>query len=61
MMSFLAADTVGNPAINISIFAAFVVATLFIVIRVSRRNTTDRVLHRRESLLRSAERHRDRR
>ena len=40
MMSFLAADTVGNPAINISIFAAFVVATLFIVIRVSRRNTT---------------------
>lgn len=40
MTSFLAADTVGNPVINISIFAAFVVATLFIVIRVSRRNTT---------------------
>jgi len=40
MTSSLAADTVGNPAINISIFAAFVVATLFIVIRVSRRNTT---------------------
>lgn len=40
MTSFLAADTVGNPVINIGIFAAFVVATLFIVIRVSRRNTT---------------------
>ena len=40
MTSFLAADTVGNPAINIGIFAVFVVATLFIVIRVSRRNTT---------------------
>lgn len=40
MTSLLAAGTVGNPAINISIFAAFVVATLFIVIRVSRRNAT---------------------
>lgn len=40
MTSFVAADTVGNPAINISIFAAFVVATLFIVIRVSRRNAS---------------------
>lgn len=40
MTSFVAAGTVGNPAINISIFAAFVVATLFIVIRVSRRNAS---------------------
>ncbi|MFN8073726.1 MAG: cation acetate symporter [Mycobacterium sp.] len=37
--SFLAADTIGNPAINISIFAAFVVITLVIVIRASRSNT----------------------
>jgi len=40
MTTFQAADTVGNPAINISIFAAFVLLTLFIVIRVSRRNTS---------------------
>ncbi|MCB0932688.1 MAG: cation acetate symporter [Mycobacterium sp.] len=38
-VSFLAADNVGNPAVNISIFAAFVVITLFIVIRASRSNT----------------------
>lgn len=37
---FLAAgDRIGNPAINISIFAAFVVITLIIVIRASRSNT----------------------
>jgi cation/acetate symporter len=36
---FLAADRIGNPAINISIFAAFVVITLVIVIRASRSNT----------------------
>ncbi|QAY70442.1 solute symporter family protein [Xylanimonas protaetiae] len=35
----LAASTdVGNPVVNISIFAAFVVVTLFIVIRASRNN-----------------------
>ena len=34
-VSFLAADNVGNPAVNISIFAAFVVITLFIVIRIA--------------------------
>ena len=32
------ATTVGNPAINITIFALFVVVTLAIVIRVSRNN-----------------------
>ncbi len=37
--TLLAADTIGNPAINISIFAAFVVITLVIVIRASRSNT----------------------
>jgi cation/acetate symporter len=33
----LAAEDLGNPAVNISIFAAFVVVTLVIVLRVSRR------------------------
>lgn len=37
--TLLAADTIGNPAVNISIFAAFVVITLVIVIRASRTNT----------------------
>ena len=32
------ATTVGNPAINIGIFALFVVVTLAIVIRASRNN-----------------------
>ncbi|MDT3439635.1 MULTISPECIES: cation acetate symporter [unclassified Pseudofrankia] len=36
----LAADTVGRPAVNISIFALFVVVTLAIVIRFSRANRT---------------------
>ena len=36
----LAAGQLGNPAVNIGIFAAFVIITLTIVIRVSRRNTT---------------------
>jgi cation/acetate symporter len=41
MTTFAAAgSTVGNPAANISIFAAFVLITLFIVIRASRRNAT---------------------
>jgi cation/acetate symporter len=41
-MTFLAAtdSTVGNPAANIGIFAAFVVITLFVVIRASRNNKT---------------------
>ncbi len=38
--AILAAERIGNPAINISIFAAFVVITLVIVIRASRSNTT---------------------
>ncbi|GAY17640.1 cation acetate symporter [Mycobacterium sp. shizuoka-1] len=33
------AARIGNPAVNISIFAAFVLITLFIVIRASRSNT----------------------
>jgi cation/acetate symporter len=33
----LAADDLGNPAVNIAIFAAFVLVTLVIVLRVSRR------------------------
>lgn len=37
--TLLAAEKIGNPAVNISIFAAFVIVTLVIVIRVSRRNT----------------------
>jgi cation/acetate symporter len=41
-MTFLAATspTIGNPAANIGIFAAFVVITLFVVIRASRNNKT---------------------
>ncbi len=34
------AARIGNPAVNISIFAAFVLITLFIVIRAGRTNTT---------------------
>ena len=34
------AGTIGNPAVNISIFVGFVIITLFIVIRASRSNTT---------------------
>jgi cation/acetate symporter len=41
MTTFVAAEqTVGNPLANIGIFALFVVITLFIVIRASRRNAT---------------------
>jgi cation/acetate symporter len=36
----LAAETVGRPAVNITIFAVFVVITLVIVIRVARTNRT---------------------
>src|SRR5882757_8597130 len=40
-MKLLAAGaTVGNPAANIGIFVLFVVITLFIVIRASKKNTT---------------------
>jgi cation/acetate symporter len=40
-MTLLAAGaTVGNPAANIGIFVLFVVITLFIVIRASKKNTT---------------------
>ena len=38
-LSILAAEKIGNPAVNISIFVAFVVITLVIVIRASRSNT----------------------
>jgi cation/acetate symporter len=37
--SVLAAGQLGNPAVNIGIFVIFVIITLAIVIRVSRRNT----------------------
>ena len=37
--SVLAAGQLGNPAVNIGIFVAFVIITLTIVIRVGRRNT----------------------
>ena len=41
MTTFVAAEqTAGNPLANIGIFALFVVITLFIVIRASRRNAT---------------------
>ena len=41
MTTFVAAEqTTGNPLANIGIFALFVVITLFIVIRASRRNAT---------------------
>src|SRR5918911_1024254 len=36
----LAATTVGNPTVNITIFALFVLVTLAIVVRVSRTNRT---------------------
>jgi cation/acetate symporter len=36
----LAAETVGSPAVNIAIFAGFVLVTLAIVFRASRNNTT---------------------
>jgi len=39
-LSFSAAETIGNPAANIGIFAAFVVITMVVVIRASKRNAT---------------------
>jgi cation/acetate symporter len=40
MTSQLAASTAGNPALNVSVFIGIVAVTLFIVYRVSSRNTT---------------------
>jgi len=40
MTRILAAETVGNPAANIGIFAAFVVVTMIVVIRASKKNAT---------------------
>ncbi|GAB10620.1 acetate permease [Gordonia araii NBRC 100433] len=40
-MTVIAAESaVGNPAVNMAIFVAFVAVTLFVVIRVSRNNST---------------------
>lgn len=39
-MTVLAAETIGNPVANMSIFALFVLVTLFIVIRASKKNAT---------------------
>ena len=39
MNRVLAAGQLGNPAVNIGIFVAFVIVTLAIVIKVSSRNT----------------------
>ncbi|AKS32942.1 cation acetate symporter [Mycolicibacterium goodii] len=39
-VTFHAAETIGNPAANIGIFSLFVVVTLFVVIRASKRNAT---------------------
>lgn len=39
-MNVLAAEAVGNPIANMSIFALFVLVTLFIVIRASKKNAT---------------------
>ncbi|EGD53833.1 solute symporter family protein [Gordonia neofelifaecis] len=40
MTTVLAAETVGNPAINISIFIAFVAVTMVVVIRANRKNAS---------------------
>lgn len=37
-----AMETVGNPILNISIFAMFVVATMAVVIQVTRNSAKDR-------------------
>ncbi|MBB2773583.1 UNVERIFIED_ORG: cation/acetate symporter [Mycolicibacterium obuense] len=39
-MTVLAAETIGNPVANMSIFAVFVLVTLFIVIKASKKNAT---------------------
>lgn len=38
--TLLAAETVGNPVANIGIFAAFVVVTMIVVVKASKRNAT---------------------
>ncbi|OFJ51958.1 solute symporter family protein [Mycolicibacterium grossiae] len=40
MTHYLAAETIGNPAANIGIFSLFVVVTMVVVIRASKRNAT---------------------
>ena len=40
MTRYLAAETVGNPVANIAIFGVFVLVTLFVVIRASKKNAT---------------------
>lgn len=40
MTHVLAAETIGNPAANIGIFSLFVVVTMVVVIRASKRNAT---------------------
>ncbi|BBZ08684.1 cation acetate symporter [Mycolicibacterium doricum] len=39
-MTVLAAETIGNPVANMAIFAAFVLVTLYIVIKASKKNAT---------------------
>ena len=39
-ITILAADTIGNPVANIGIFAAFVVVTMIVVIKASKKNAT---------------------
>jgi cation/acetate symporter len=39
-VTVLAAETIGNPVANMSIFALFVLVTLFIVIKASKKNAT---------------------
>ena len=39
-MTVLAAETIGNPVANMAIFAVFVLVTLYIVIKASKKNAT---------------------
>ena len=58
-MTYLAAETVGEPAVNIAIFLLFVALTLVIVCRASRNNQTAADYYAARPLLhRAAERHR---
>ena len=40
MITYSAAEKIGNPVANIAIFGVFVLVTLFVVIRASKRNAT---------------------
>mgnify|MGYP000057623091 FL=1 len=40
MITYSAAETIGNPVANMAIFGVFVLVTLFVVIRASKRNAT---------------------